>query len=142
MREYKTRKGVPNSSQAYKKRRCKSLRDSFWDIHNIGLGALPGVGGSGEMRAERPYFDDVSPRNVSSVVGQSAVLRCRAKHIGNRTKMTMTQYEKGLGLSSPRWLSADWTTRNLTHEAIMDGLQTSANAANLQVNKFVMAPAP
>lgn len=50
-----------------------------------GLGALPGVGGSGELRTERPYFDDVSPRNVSAVVGQSAVLRCRAKHIGNRT---------------------------------------------------------
>ncbi|CAG9134902.1 unnamed protein product [Plutella xylostella] len=53
------------------------------------LGALAGAGGGGgggggEVR-ERPYFDDVSPRNVTAVVGQSAVLRCRAKHIGNRT---------------------------------------------------------
>ncbi|XP_049871761.1 T-lymphocyte activation antigen CD86-like [Pectinophora gossypiella] len=45
---------------------------------------LPGVGGS-ETAPQRPYFDDVSPRNVSAVVGQSAILRCRAKHIGNRT---------------------------------------------------------
>ncbi|KAG7300538.1 hypothetical protein JYU34_016177 [Plutella xylostella] len=56
---------------------------------SIGLGALAGAGGGGgggggEVR-ERPYFDDVSPRNVTAVVGQSAVLRCRAKHIGNRT---------------------------------------------------------
>ncbi|XP_065334792.1 protein sidekick-like isoform X3 [Cloeon dipterum] len=34
---------------------------------------------------ERPYFDDVSPRNVTAVVGQPAVLNCRVKHIGNRT---------------------------------------------------------
>ncbi|KAG6456051.1 hypothetical protein O3G_MSEX009536 [Manduca sexta] len=47
---------------------------------------LAGVGAPGEgSRPERPYFDDVSPRNVSAVVGQSAILRCRAKHIGNRT---------------------------------------------------------
>ncbi|XP_047506497.1 T-lymphocyte activation antigen CD86-like isoform X2 [Pieris napi] len=48
-----------------------------------GLGVLPAL--SSVERTERPYFDDVSPRNVSAVVGESAVLRCRAKHIGNRT---------------------------------------------------------
>ncbi|XP_028167410.1 T-lymphocyte activation antigen CD86-like isoform X2 [Ostrinia furnacalis] len=53
-------------------------------IPSGGLG-LPGAGSGESLRPERPYFDDVSPRNVSSVVGQAAVLRCRAKHIGNRT---------------------------------------------------------
>nr|XP_032514529.1 protein sidekick-1-like isoform X2 [Danaus plexippus plexippus] len=48
-------------------------------------GGVAGVNVNVDPRAERPYFDDVSPRNVSTVVGQSAVLRCRAKHIGNRT---------------------------------------------------------
>ncbi|XP_045512858.1 protein sidekick-1-like isoform X1 [Pieris brassicae] len=48
-----------------------------------GLGVLSAL--SSVERTERPYFDDVSPRNVSAVVGESAVLRCRAKHIGNRT---------------------------------------------------------
>lgn len=48
-----------------------------------GLG--PGVNIAEGLRQERPYFDDVSPRNVTTVVGQVAVLRCRAKHIGNRT---------------------------------------------------------
>ncbi|XP_049702095.1 fibroblast growth factor receptor-like 1 isoform X2 [Helicoverpa armigera] len=48
-------------------------------------GGLPGVSGGDGTRPERPYFDDVSPRNVSAVVGAAAVLRCRAKHIGNRT---------------------------------------------------------
>ncbi|XP_014286138.3 zwei Ig domain protein zig-8 isoform X2 [Halyomorpha halys] len=33
----------------------------------------------------RPFFDDVSPRNVTAVVGQSAVLHCRVKHVGDRT---------------------------------------------------------
>ncbi|CAH2049032.1 unnamed protein product, partial [Iphiclides podalirius] len=51
----------------------------------FGLGILPGVSGGGELHPERPYFDDVSPRNVTTLIGQSAVLRCRAKHIGNRT---------------------------------------------------------
>lgn len=50
-----------------------------------GVGPLPGANGAEGSRPERPYFDDVSPRNVSAVVGQAAVLRCRAKHIGNRT---------------------------------------------------------
>lgn len=33
----------------------------------------------------RPYFDDVGPRNVTAVVGQSALLNCRVKHPGDRT---------------------------------------------------------
>lgn len=35
--------------------------------------------------AQRPYFDDVGPRNVTAVVGQSALLNCRVKHPGDRT---------------------------------------------------------
>lgn len=35
--------------------------------------------------SERPYFDDVSPRNVTAIVGQSAILHCRVKHLGQRT---------------------------------------------------------
>ncbi|XP_075979335.1 protein sidekick-2-like [Anticarsia gemmatalis] len=54
-------------------------------IPSGGVGVLPGVSALDGSRPERPYFDDVSPRNVSAVVGQAAVLRCRAKHIGNRT---------------------------------------------------------
>ncbi|XP_077285781.1 hemicentin-1-like [Arctopsyche grandis] len=38
-----------------------------------------------QVQPERPYFDDVSPRNVTAIVGQSALLRCRVKHMGNRT---------------------------------------------------------
>ena len=34
---------------------------------------------------EKPYFDDVGPRNVSAVVGQSTLLSCRVKHPGDRT---------------------------------------------------------
>lgn len=34
---------------------------------------------------QRPYFDDVGPRNVTAVVGQSALLNCRVKHPGDRT---------------------------------------------------------
>ncbi|XP_074033466.1 zwei Ig domain protein zig-8 isoform X2 [Leptinotarsa decemlineata] len=34
---------------------------------------------------QRPYFDDIGPRNVTAVVGQSALLSCRVKHPGDRT---------------------------------------------------------
>ncbi|XP_064537672.1 zwei Ig domain protein zig-8 isoform X3 [Drosophila montana] len=34
---------------------------------------------------DRPYFDDISPRNVSAVVDETAILRCRVKNKGNRT---------------------------------------------------------
>ncbi|XP_054286407.1 hemicentin-1-like isoform X4 [Macrosteles quadrilineatus] len=34
---------------------------------------------------ERPYFDDVGPRNVTAVVGQAITLNCRVKHLGDRT---------------------------------------------------------
>lgn len=37
---------------------------------------------------EKPYFDDVSPRNVTAIVGQSAILHCRVKHLGQRTVST------------------------------------------------------
>ncbi|EDW10937.2 zwei Ig domain protein zig-8 isoform X2 [Drosophila mojavensis] len=33
----------------------------------------------------RPYFDDISPRNISAVVDETAILRCRVKNKGNRT---------------------------------------------------------
>ncbi|XP_054091619.1 zwei Ig domain protein zig-8 isoform X3 [Zeugodacus cucurbitae] len=34
---------------------------------------------------ERPYFDDISPRNVSTVADEPAILKCRVKNKGNRT---------------------------------------------------------
>ncbi|XP_044573704.1 zwei Ig domain protein zig-8 isoform X4 [Drosophila ananassae] len=34
---------------------------------------------------DRPFFDDISPRNVSVVVDEIAILRCRVKNKGNRT---------------------------------------------------------
>lgn len=37
------------------------------------------------ISTERPYFDDIGPRNVTAIVGQSAVLKCRVKHPGDRT---------------------------------------------------------
>ncbi|KAK6631342.1 hypothetical protein RUM44_005868 [Polyplax serrata] len=37
------------------------------------------------QRVEKPFFDDFSPRNVTAIVGQSAILHCRVKHLGQRT---------------------------------------------------------
>ncbi|XP_055857685.1 zwei Ig domain protein zig-8 isoform X1 [Episyrphus balteatus] len=37
------------------------------------------------LDSERPYFDDISPRNVSTVVDETAILKCRVKNKGNRT---------------------------------------------------------
>lgn len=54
--------------------------------------SLIGVSESSKLRfsdsvkpAEKPYFDDVGPRNVTAVVGQSTILNCRVKHPGERT---------------------------------------------------------
>ncbi|XP_020810018.1 zwei Ig domain protein zig-8 [Drosophila serrata] len=35
--------------------------------------------------SDRPFFDDISPRNVSAVIDEIAILRCRVKNKGNRT---------------------------------------------------------
>lgn len=41
-----------------------------------------------EMPVHRPLFDDVSPHNVTAVVGQTAILHCRVKHVSDRTVNT------------------------------------------------------
>lgn len=37
------------------------------------------------VHMDRPFFDDISPRNISAVVDETAILRCRVKNKGNRT---------------------------------------------------------
>ncbi|XP_012278079.1 zwei Ig domain protein zig-8 [Orussus abietinus] len=39
----------------------------------------------GKRRAEGTYFENNTPRNVTAVVGQSAVLLCSVKNLGNHT---------------------------------------------------------
>lgn len=39
---------------------------------------------------ERPHFDDAGPKNITAVVGQSAILHCRVKHPGDRTVRVFT----------------------------------------------------
>ncbi|XP_035795868.1 hemicentin-2-like isoform X3 [Anopheles albimanus] len=34
---------------------------------------------------EKPYFDDINSRNVTTVVDDTAILKCRVKHKGDRT---------------------------------------------------------
>ncbi|XP_050294340.1 lachesin-like isoform X1 [Anthonomus grandis grandis] len=46
--------------------------------------AMPG-------KPQKPYFDDIGPKNISAVVGQSAMLTCRVKHPGHRTVSWMRQ---------------------------------------------------
>lgn len=50
-------------------------------------GGTPSIssGGSGAINYNRPYFDDISPRNVTSIVDETAVLKCRVKNKGDRT---------------------------------------------------------
>ncbi|XP_071449921.1 zwei Ig domain protein zig-8-like [Hetaerina americana] len=52
------------------------------------------------MGVERPYFDDVSPRNVTAIVGQSAILNCRVKHLGDRTVSWMRKRDLHILTSS------------------------------------------
>uniref|UniRef100_A0A1B0DQ39 Ig-like domain-containing protein n=2 Tax=Phlebotomus papatasi TaxID=29031 RepID=A0A1B0DQ39_PHLPP len=39
----------------------------------------------GAIVLDRPYFDDVSSRNVTAVVDETAILKCRVRNRGNRT---------------------------------------------------------
>ncbi|KAL9696640.1 hypothetical protein quinque_016219 [Culex quinquefasciatus] len=54
-------------------------------------GAGVGGGGTGYSvasgGADKPYFDDVNSRNVTAIVEDTAVLRCRVKHKGDRTPL-------------------------------------------------------
>ena len=38
-----------------------------------------------EYKWDEPYFDEETPRNVTSLVGKSAYLSCRVRNIGNKT---------------------------------------------------------
>ncbi|XP_012257744.1 hemicentin-1-like [Athalia rosae] len=49
---------------------------------------------------EKTYFVDVSPRNVTAIVGQPVVLRCRVKHPGERTVSWMRKRDLHILTSS------------------------------------------
>lgn len=34
---------------------------------------------------DKPYFGDITQKNVTAIVGQKAMLSCHVKHPGNRT---------------------------------------------------------
>lgn len=38
-----------------------------------------------EPTVSKPYFEDVGPKNVTVVVGESTTLKCRVRHPGDRT---------------------------------------------------------
>lgn len=50
----------------------------------------------------KPYFDDVNPRNVTTVVDDTAVLKCRVKHKGNRTVSSICLNNR---YTAPRWFA-------------------------------------
>ncbi|XP_014239153.1 hemicentin-1-like isoform X2 [Trichogramma pretiosum] len=49
---------------------------------------------------DKPYFDDVSPRNVTTVVGQTAELSCHVKHPADRTVSWMRKRDLHILTSS------------------------------------------
>ncbi|XP_043467583.1 basement membrane-specific heparan sulfate proteoglycan core protein-like isoform X1 [Leptopilina heterotoma] len=49
---------------------------------------------------DKPYFDDVSPRNVTAIVGQMAELNCHVKHPGDRTVSWMRKRDLHILTSS------------------------------------------
>ncbi|KAM7341326.1 defective proboscis extension response 7 isoform 2-T6 [Cochliomyia hominivorax] len=38
-----------------------------------------------QQQTQRPYFDDINSRNVTTVADETAILKCRVKNKGNRT---------------------------------------------------------
>uniref|UniRef100_W8CDE7 Ig-like domain-containing protein n=2 Tax=Ceratitis capitata TaxID=7213 RepID=W8CDE7_CERCA len=53
----------------------------FFDYIN----GTPHSGLNEYMDTDRPYFDDINPRNVSTAADEPAILKCRVKNKGNRT---------------------------------------------------------
>ncbi|CAD7001521.1 unnamed protein product [Ceratitis capitata] len=54
----------------------------FFDYIN----GTPHSGLNEYMDTDRPYFDDINPRNVSTAADEPAILKCRVKNKGNRTE--------------------------------------------------------
>ncbi|XP_053690759.1 hemicentin-2-like [Sabethes cyaneus] len=65
---------------------------------------LPPVATGGD---NKPYFDDVSPRNVTTVVDDTALLKCRVKHKGNRTVSWMRKRDLHILTSSTHTYTGD-----------------------------------
>lgn len=42
---------------------------------------------------QKPVFDDISPHNVTAVVGQTAILHCRVTHVSDRTVNNIRSYD-------------------------------------------------
>ncbi|KAG8278314.1 hypothetical protein J6590_023762 [Homalodisca vitripennis] len=57
-------------------RRCHYMNNGRNSV-DMGSTAAPG--------RQDPYFDPLTPRNVTALVGKSAYLSCRVRNLGNRT---------------------------------------------------------
>lgn len=55
--------------------------------NNNGILGGPDTSSNGGMSPSRydPYFDALTPRNVTALVGKSAYLSCRVRNLGNKT---------------------------------------------------------
>ncbi|XP_015599052.1 lachesin isoform X4 [Cephus cinctus] len=72
-------------------------------VKSTGGSSLASVvaGSSKPMRAwDKPYFDDISSKNVTAIAGQTAELSCHVKHPGNRTVSWMRKRDLHILTSS------------------------------------------
>lgn len=61
-----------------------SIKVSFYFVSG-GSSLASVVAGSKPTRSwDKPHFDDIAPRNVTAIVGQTAELNCHVKHPGDR----------------------------------------------------------
>ncbi|XP_062714623.1 uncharacterized protein LOC115268734 isoform X2 [Aedes albopictus] len=74
----------PSSSAAAAAVGLPSSSSSATSSSSSAVGAASGSSSSGSS-ADKPYFDDVNSRNVTTVLEDTAVLKCRVKHKGDRT---------------------------------------------------------
>ncbi|XP_063979200.1 uncharacterized protein LOC135163575 isoform X3 [Diachasmimorpha longicaudata] len=49
------------------------------------LSSVIAIGSKPTKPWDKPYFDDITQKNITAIVGQKAVLSCHVKHPGNRT---------------------------------------------------------
>ncbi|EGI59980.1 hypothetical protein G5I_11767 [Acromyrmex echinatior] len=62
-----------------------TARKTMAEYRNGGSSIASVVAGSKPTRSwDKPQFDDIAPRNITAIVGQTAELNCYVKHPGDR----------------------------------------------------------
>ncbi|KAK8379005.1 hypothetical protein O3P69_009629 [Scylla paramamosain] len=73
--------------------------------------AVSGGGPPGIRRPDLPFFDYEESKNVTALLGKTAILNCRVKNIGNKTGPRFDTRARRRGYSDTSSDSPPWSRR-------------------------------